>query len=74
MNKRSRKRLDAACDHIINASYEISSAINEEEYSLLSIPENMQGSKRYENIEQSISDMTDIIFELSDIEEKVRKI
>lgn len=61
MNNAKRKELKSAIDIINLAQRKIEEVMDEEQYSLDNMPENLESSNRYADMENSIDNMEDAI-------------
>lgn len=66
MNKVRRKKLRGFLEELEILSEEIESIRQDEEYVLDSIPENLQGSQRYQDTEENVSILEDVVTGISD--------
>ena len=55
MNKIRRKKLEAIREQIQDIRYQLEDLLAEEQECLDNIPENLQGSERYEKTEEAVS-------------------
>ena len=61
MNKRKRGNLKTAITYLNSAIAIISSVRDDEQYSLDNMPENLETSERYENMENAIDSLEDAL-------------
>lgn len=71
MNKRRRARLTDAVKHLDAAAEIISNVADEEQDSMDNMPENLQGSERYEASEEAVDNLNDALDGISDVKESV---
>lgn len=61
MNAARRKRINQSIESIIKEAEKVESIMEEEQEALDNIPENLQGSERYEAMEEAISNLEVVI-------------
>ncbi|ENJ8716848.1 hypothetical protein AB2A46_002927 [Listeria innocua] len=66
MNAARRKRIDQSIEFIIKQTEEVESITEEEQEAIDNIPENLQGSARYGEMEEAISHLEAVIRSLDD--------
>ncbi len=69
MNKARRAILAKVCDSLADLQEEVSAVRNDEEEAMESMPESLQGSERYEQMEEAVGvldDANDLFDELTD--------
>ena len=69
MNKYKRSRLEKAINLLGSASEIISDVKYDEQDSMNNIPENLQGSDRYSDMEDAVDNMEDALDLISEIED-----
>lgn len=73
MNNTRRKSLKSAVDLLNRASEIVSNAHNQEEDCLDNMPENMQASERYENMENAVDCLEDAESSIDDAISKIEE-
>ena len=71
MNDKRRKLLNEALRNLEDAENKISIALDEEEDCLNNLPENLEGSDRYERMENAIANLEDALSSLDEVKENV---
>ena len=71
MNDKRRKRLSEASALLSRASNIISDVLDEEQDCLDNMPENLQYSDRYENMEAAVDKLNDALSELASVEDSL---
>lgn len=69
MNKARRAILTKVCDSLVDLQEEVSGVRDEEEEAMENLPESLQGSERYEQMEEAVGvldDANDLFDELMD--------
>lgn len=67
MNKARRKTLAEIADQLEALKGELESALSEEEEYRDNIPENLQGSERYERADEACGNLTEAVSQLEDV-------
>lgn len=71
MNKKRREELGRA-EHYINMARDIvQSAMDDEQFSLFNIPENLQCTDQYDKMEDAVDSLSDAIESLDDAKEQI---
>ena len=73
MNNRRREKLKRAISKLGQSAEEISNIIDEEQDCLDNIPENLQASNRYENMEMVIDLLEDSVSSVESALEKIEE-
>lgn len=66
MNKERKKRLGELSEQITDLKYSLEAILEEEETYMYNIPENLQGSARYEAAEEAVDNLESAIDSLDD--------
>lgn len=74
MNKQRREKLSEAISEIEAAADRITDVMCDEQSVMASVPENLQGSERYGEMENAVDTMQEAIDELNDITERLREL
>lgn len=74
MNKQRRNKLSEAITHLDSALQIISDVRDDEQDALDNIPENLQTSDRYLEMEEAVDTMDETIDEIGNISERLREI
>ena len=74
MNDKRRKRLSEASALLSRASNIISDVLDEEQDCLDNMPENLQYSDRYENMEAAVDRLNDALSELASVEDSLSEV
>lgn len=67
MNKQRRKSLTALIDQFESLKCELETLMEEEEEYRDNMPENLQGSERYDMADEAVSNLEDAISSLEDV-------
>ena len=71
LNAGRRKKLTVAIDHLREASNIVDQIKDEEQYSLDNMPENLQESERYSNMEEAVDALDDALVSINEAFEHV---
>lgn len=74
MNKQRREKLSEAISEIEAAADKITDVMYDEQGVMASVPENLQGSERYGEMENAVDTMQEAIDGLNDITERLREL
>ena len=69
MNDKRRKKLSGADSHLEAALLIASAVLDEETDCLNNMPENLEGSERYEKIEDAVSKLEDLVQGIEDLKD-----
>lgn len=72
MNNERRKKLTNALSFLASASDLLSRAVDEEQDCLDNLPENLQGTERYEKMEDAVSLLESAIENIDEASDKIR--
>ncbi len=73
MNRRRRADLDRAIEQLERAKYIVELASSEESDCLSNMPENLEGSQRYEDMETAVDCLEDAIGSIDEAIEKIEE-
>lgn len=71
MNNKRRDLLRQALHNLEVAETQINTALDEEQDCLSNLPENLEGSDRYESMENVVDNLEDALSSLEDVKENV---
>ena len=71
MNKKRRELLSKALRNLEEAEIQISTALDEEEDCLSNLPENLEGSDKYDKMEEAVSNLEGALEALGEVREGV---